>query len=104
MSCVIIYTPETMTYTLSNGTERMTLPNWAHGVIKDEVAREVRPLKNSIEILSDVLALCRKENKKLRELADLLLWGINNDVPPAEGLVWSQKVNVLMRELGMEED
>jgi len=43
------------------------------------------------------------ENAKLRELVDLLLWGIDNDVPPAEGLVWSQKVNVLMRELGVDD-
>lgn len=42
------------------------------------------------------------ENDKLRELCDLLIWGIENDVPPAEGLVWSQKVTVLMRELGIE--
>ena len=47
-------------------------------------------------------AKLRDENTELRKLVDLLLWGINNDVPPAEGLVWSQKVNVLIRELGIE--
>ena len=44
----------------------------------------------------------RAENTKLLELVDLLLWGIDNDVPPADGLVWSQKVNVLTRELGIK--
>ena len=37
-------------------------------MIKDEIEREVRPLKNTIEILSDALSLYRRENKKLREL------------------------------------
>lgn len=43
-----------------------------------------------------------EENTKLRELADLLLWGLDNDVSPAIGLFWSQKVNVLLKELGIE--
>lgn len=68
MSGEIIYSPETMTYTLSNGTDRIKLPNWAHIVIKDEVEREIMPLNNKIEILSDALALARDENTKLREL------------------------------------
>lgn len=97
MSCVIVYSPETMTYTLSNGTERMTLPNWARGVIKDEVAREVRPLMNSIEILSDVLALHRKENKKLRELVEELF-----EDQCADSDHW--KYRDRMRELGIEVD
>ena len=97
MSCAIIYTPETMTYTLSNGTDKMTLPNWAHGVIKDEVAREVRPLKNSIEVLSDVLALYRKENKKLRELVEELF-----EDQCADSDHW--KYCDRMRELGIEVD
>ena len=42
------------------------------------------------------------ENLKLRELIDLLIWGMESDIMPAERLVWSQKVNVLMRELGIE--
>ena len=44
----------------------------------------------------------RDENAKLRELARLLLWGVDNDVPRYEELAWTQKVNVLMRELGVE--
>ena len=68
MSGEIIYSPETMTYTLSNGTDRIKLPNWAHIVIKDEAEREIMPLNNKIEILSDALALARDENTKLREL------------------------------------
>lgn len=68
MSGIIIYSPETMTYTLSNGTDRITLPNWARRVIGDEFEREVRPLSNKIEILSDALELSRTENAKLRKL------------------------------------
>ena len=68
MSGEIIYSPETMTYILSNGTDRIMLPNWAHRMIKDEVEREIRPLNNKIEILSDALALARDDNAKLREL------------------------------------
>lgn len=44
------------------------------------------------------------ENAKLRELARLLLYGTTHDAEPAEGLVWSQKVNALVRELGIEVD
>lgn len=44
------------------------------------------------------------ENDKLRELAHLLLWGIDNDMPRYEGLAWSQRVNTLTRELGVEVD
>ena len=67
MSGIIIYNPETMTYTLSNGTDKITLPNWARRVIRDEFEHETRPLSNKIEILSDALALARDENAKLRE-------------------------------------
>lgn len=46
----------------------------------------------------------KAENAKLRELANLLLWGVDNDMPRAEGLVWTQKVNALTHELGIEVD
>jgi len=42
------------------------------------------------------------ENRRLRELARLLLYGATHDAEPAEGLVWSQKVDVLARKLGIE--
>lgn len=44
----------------------------------------------------------RAENTKLRELARLLLYGATHDAEPAEALVWSQKVDALARELGIE--
>ena len=44
----------------------------------------------------------KSENAKLRELARLLLWGIDNDMPRYEELAWTQKVNALVRELGVE--
>lgn len=44
------------------------------------------------------------ENEKLRELARLLLWGIDNDMPRYEELAWSQRVNALVGELGIEVD
>ena len=46
----------------------------------------------------------KSENAKLRELARLLLWGIDNDMPRYEELAWTQKVNALVRELGVEVD
>ena len=44
----------------------------------------------------------KAESDKLRELARLLLYGATHDAEPAEGLAWSQKVDVLVRELGVE--
>ena len=44
----------------------------------------------------------KSENAKLRELARLLLWGSDNDMPRYEELAWTQKVNALVRELGVE--
>jgi len=46
----------------------------------------------------------KADNAKLRELARLLLWGIDNDMPRYEKLAWTQKVNALVRELGVEVD
>lgn len=43
-----------------------------------------------------------EQNAKLRKLARLLLWGVDNDMPRAEGLAWTQRVNALTRELGVE--
>lgn len=59
----------------------------------------------SVVYPEDVLAYLpaiEDENSKLRKLARLLLYGATHDAEPAEGLVWSQKVNVLVRELGAE--
>lgn len=50
------------------------------------------------------LDMLTTENLKLRKLIDLLIWGMEDDMMPSENLVWSQKVNVLMRELGIEEN
>lgn len=44
----------------------------------------------------------KKENAKLRELAGLLLYGMCHDAPPHEELLWSQRVNRLTDELGIE--
>lgn len=43
------------------------------------------------------------ENAKLRGLVRLLLWGVDNDMPRDEELVWSQKVDALVSELGVEQ-
>ena len=59
-------------------------------------------LRIEAERLCDENERLTTENNKLRELARLLLYGATHDAEPAEGLVWSQKVNVLMRELGIE--
>lgn len=55
---------------------------------------------NKMVELMDTLAA---ENAKLRELVRLLLWGIDNDMPRYEELAWTQKVNALVRELGVVE-
>lgn len=57
--------------------------------------------KNGKRLPCESLAV---ENAKLRELAHLLLWGIDNDMPRDEELVWSQKVDALVSELGIEVD
>lgn len=56
------------------------------------------------EVLCGYICDLDAENAKLRELARLLLYGTTHDAEPAEGLVWSQKVNALVRELGIEVD
>lgn len=61
-------------------------------------------LRIEAERLCDENERLTTENNKLMELARLLLYGATHDAEPAEGLVWSQKVNVLMRELGIEEE
>ena len=58
------------------------------------------PMQTSV--LLDVADML-DENAKLRELTDLLLLGVDNDMPRAEGLLWSQRVNALARELGVTE-
>ena len=55
-------------------------------------------------LMRDRVCKGEAENAKLRELVRLLLWGIDNDIPPYEELIWSQKVNTLTRELGVEVD
>ena len=57
------------------------------------------PMQTSVLLdMADML----DENAKLRELTDLLLLGVDNDMPRAEGLLWSQRVNALAHELGIE--
>ena len=56
------------------------------------------------EVLCGYICDLEAENAKLRELARLLLYGATHDAEPTEGLVWSQKVDVLARKLGIEVD
>lgn len=51
---------------------------------------------------ADAIEGYERENAKLRELARLLLWGVDNDMPRYEELAWTQKVNTLTREMGVE--
>ena len=97
MSAGISYSPESMAYTLFDGTNSLKLPNWAHRVIHEEFEREVRPLNSKIEILSDALALARDENAKLRELVAELY-----EDQCADGDQWRYRAR--MRELGIEAD
>ena len=103
MSAGISYSPESMTYTLFDGTNSLKLPNWAHRAIHEEFEREVRPLRNSIDVLSGALDASRKdkerleaENAKLRELVSELY------EDQCDGCDrW--KYRDRMRELGVEE-
>lgn len=45
----------------------------------------------------------QRENVKLRKLVDKLLYGINNELTPADVLVWTQEANTMLRELGADE-
>ena len=75
MSAGIAYSPESMTYTLFDGTNSLKLPNWAHTVIHDEFEREVRPLRNSIEVLSGALDANRKDKERLSSALKSLMVG-----------------------------
>ena len=68
-----------------------------------KLREERREYQGTIDSLVDECADHKAENDKLRELVRLLLWGIDNDMPRYEELAWSQKVNVLVRELGVED-
>ena len=67
-----------------------------------ELEAENAKLREQGERLFDKTLELGTENAKLRELVRLLLWGIDNDMPRYEELAWSQKVNVLVRELGVD--
>ena len=57
------------------------------------------PACKNVADLQEALA----ENVKLRELVDKLLYGINNELTPADALVWTQEANTMLRELGVDE-
>lgn len=75
MSAGIAYSPESMTYTLFDGTNSLKLPNWAHGVIHEEFEHEVRPLRNSIDVLSGALDANRKDKERLSSALKALMVG-----------------------------
>lgn len=75
MSAGISYSPESMTYTLFDGTNSLKLPNWARKVMHDEFEREVRPLRNSIDILSGALDANRKDKARLSSALKALMVG-----------------------------
>lgn len=85
----VTYYPERDQWTLSDDQHWLEVPEWARGIILAQHERENRRLRN--------------ENDRLRELVRLLLWGVDNDMPRYEELAWTQKVNALVRELGVEE-
>lgn len=62
----------------------------------------MRGYTGAIEVSNRAIEKLQAENAKLRELGRLLLWGVDNDMPRDEELVWSQKVDALTRELGVE--
>lgn len=82
----------------------------AFGLVKENnevlgsLAEDSIKLQKQGERLFDKTLELSTENAKLRKLARLLLWGIDNDMPRYEELAWTQKVNVLVRELGVEVD
>ena len=59
-------------------------------------------LRRTLSAQYEKVATIETQNAKLRKLARLLLWGVDNDMPRYEGLAWTQKVNDLVRELEVE--
>ena len=59
-------------------------------------------LREDVNGFADEVKVLESENARLRELAGLLLYGMKHDAPPHEVLLWSQKVNRLVDELGIE--
>ena len=53
--------------------------------------------------VADTLGQLKVENAKLRELVDKLLYGINNELTPADALVWTQEANTMLRKLEVDE-
>ena len=69
-----------------------------------KLREETEAAKHDLSLFSGELVASKLENIKLRELAGLLLYGMCHDAPPHEVLLWSQKVNRLIDELGIKED
>lgn len=67
-----------------------------------KLREEIEAAKHDLSLFSGELVASKLENSKLRELVRLLLWGVDNDMPRYEELAWTQKVNALVRELGVE--
>lgn len=110
MSGKVLFDPTSDKWALSDGEHYLEVPHWAREIIADEFERETRRLKDKLqrrteqfEGMTEMWVERGAENFKLRELARLLLWGIDNDMPRYEKLAWTQKVNALVRELGVDE-
>jgi len=76
----------------------LDVPDYAIEALKEDALEEFDRFAGPNSAVAELVA----ENAKLRELAHLLLWGVDNDMPRYEGLAWSQRVNTLTRELGVE--
>lgn len=78
------------------------------GVVSDgelharEILAENATLRQQLADVTESMGRVEEQCVKLRELAELLLYGATHDAEPAEALVWSHKVDVLARELGIE--
>lgn len=78
----------------------LDVPSHAIEALKADALEEAALICGPDSAVADL----ERENAKLRELVRLLLWGIDNDMPRYEELAWTQKVNVLVRDLGVEAD
>lgn len=94
------YDPEKNEYTYTTGR---ALPSLDAIRLDEHILAIADRIDAAHAALEESVEHYRTENAKLRKLARLLLWGVDNDMPRDEGLVWSQKVDVLTRELGIEE-
>lgn len=87
---------------VKNGLETIEVPHAIAEAYRQDEDKDFRLLYSAIDSLNDDVRFLESENAKLRELVHLLLYGVDHEMNPADALVWSDRVNRLAKELGVD--